>query len=176
MKSWLLFTALLYVSIAGFAQTAYKLKRYSVRFEIKNAGLKVDGSFKDLKTTISFSVTEPEKSSIQANIDVNSISTGIELRDKHLKGEEFFNTTKYPGIQIKSKKIVALTDGSFIGTFELTIKNVTKTIQIPFTFLKAGIESTFAGDFELNRRDYKVGGSSIMMSDTVRIKIKVIVE
>jgi polyisoprenoid-binding protein YceI len=176
MKSFLVIAALLGMTISSFAQTTYKLKRYSVGFEIKNAGLKVNGSFKDLKTTIIFSPSELEKSVIQANIDVNSINTGIDLRDKHLKGEEFFNTPKYPGIQIKSKKIVALSDGSFVATFDLTIKNITKTIEIPFTFSKSGSETIFSGKFELDRRDYEVGGSSIMMSDKVKVTIKVFTE
>lgn len=174
MKSLILCTAILCSAISGFAQTTYKLKRYSVVFEIKNAGLNVDGSFKDLKTTISFSAAEPEKSSIQANVDVNSISTGIALRDKHLKGEDFFNTAKFPGIQIKSKNIVALADGFFVGTFDLTIKNITKTVEIPFTFSRSDNEGTFTGNFELNRRDYEVGGSSMMMNDKVKVKILLI--
>lgn len=176
MKSLLLSTSLLCITIFSFAQTPYKLKRYSVGFEIKNAGLKVTGSFKDLKTNISFSALEPNKSYIFATIDANSINTGISLRDKHLKGEEFFNSTKYPGIQIKSKKVVALEDGSFMGTFDLTIKNINKSVEIPFTFSKSGTENIFSGNFELDRRDYGVGSSSMMMSDKVKIKILLITE
>lgn len=169
--SILFLSLVFFLNTTAFCQKTFVLKRYSIGFEIKNAGLKVKGSFKDLKTSIKFSSTEPNKSDISANIDVSSINTGIDLRDKHLKGDEYFNTAKYPSIQIKSKKIVALADGSYLGTFDLTIKNITKTVEIPFTFSSTATGAIFSGNFELDRRDYEVGGSSLVMGDVVKIKI-----
>uniref|UniRef100_UPI004047B2B7 YceI family protein n=1 Tax=Roseivirga sp. TaxID=1964215 RepID=UPI004047B2B7 len=51
---------------------------------------------------------------------------------------------------------------------KLTIKGTTKNLKIP---LKV-IDNSFEVEFELNRRDYDVGGNSFILSDEVNIKLK----
>lgn len=163
---------LLAVSLSAMAQTPWKPITASVTFKIKNAGLMVDGSFGGLVAAIKFDDANYEKGYIAASIDASTINTGIDLRNKHLRNkEQYFDVAKYPKISIQSTAISKDKDGTYKGTFKLTIKDVTKTIVIPFTYVESGNNATFKAAFTIDRRDYNVGGSSWTMADNVAIAI-----
>lgn len=143
----------------------------SVVFYIKNAGIMVDGSFSGLKANVKFNPDDLSNSSISASVAVKTIKTGIDLRDKHLKGKDYFQEDKYPRISMESVSFSKGSGSNYIGKFKLTIKDVTKTISVPFTFNESNGQGTFKGEFELNRRDYTVGSSSWTLSDNAKVKI-----
>ena len=88
---------------------------------------------------------------------VNTISTGIGLRNKHLQDEDYFDEKKFPVITIKSKSVTKSANGQYILTAALTIKGTTKIITIPFTAVFTDGGYDFAGHFEINRMDYHIG-------------------
>jgi polyisoprenoid-binding protein YceI len=55
----------------------------------------------------------------------------------------------------------------FIGYFKLTIKGITKDITVPFTFEN----NVFKGSFTIDRRQFKVGGNSFILSDNVKVDL-----
>jgi polyisoprenoid-binding protein YceI len=142
----------------------------SVVFYIKNAGITVDGSLAGLKASVKFDPKSLDNSKIYASVDVNTIKTGIEQRDKHLKEATYFNAAKYPEITMESSSFSK--DGSqYIGNFDVTIKGKVKTIRVPFTFTENNGKGTFNGRFNLNRLDFGVGKSSFILDDDVLVKI-----
>lgn len=74
--------------IYGFTQAIHSSKS-SVQFSIKNAGLTVDGTFDEIHGTIQFDEQQLASSSFKVKIPVKSLNTGIEMRDKHLKKDDF---------------------------------------------------------------------------------------
>lgn len=165
---FILFASMLFST----AQTHWKVSSSFITLKIKNAGLNVDGSIGGLNANIQFDSNNYTKSSIEASIDINTINTGIDLRDKHLKiKEEYFNASKYPKISIKSTVFYKEKDGTYKGIFKLTMKGITKEVAIPFSYTESANTATFKASFTLNRRDYNVGGSSWTMSDNVAISI-----
>ena len=146
-----------------------------VKFSIKNFGISTAGSFKGLKGTINFSAAKPETSSFNVSIDANTINTGVDMRDEHLRKESYFSTTKYPVISIVSTKVQAVTgqDGSFIIFARLTMKGKTKDISIPFKAVTEKDSMLFTGNFSINRKDFNVGGGTAVMGSNVDISLKV---
>jgi len=151
------------------AQSTWKVKESKVTFHIRNAGFKVDGFFKGFSADISFSKNKLESSSIKASIEANTINTDNSWRDNHLRKEEYFYVSKYPTINMKSVSFSKVSDTNFKGTFDLTLRGVTKRITFPFTFSN----NTFKGSFTINRLDYKVGGKSVTMSNNATITLEV---
>src|ERR1700742_451680 len=93
-----------------------------VAFSIKGPLGTVHGNFTGLKATVQFDANNPAAGSISASIDANTVSTGIGLRNHHLKSEEqYLNTAKYPEISFHSKKIEKTGNG-FTAVGELTLK------------------------------------------------------
>jgi len=116
---------------------------------------------------------------ISFTIDVNSISTGNEMRDKHLKSDDFFNVEKYPNITFKGISLKKVDGKKYILTGELTIRDVTKTVEFAVIYngktddkwgnTRAGFK--VAG--KINRQNYnlkwndKTGAGDAVVSDEV---------
>jgi polyisoprenoid-binding protein YceI len=174
MKKILLFL-ILFVFNQSYAQK-WIATTGSVKFTTKMLGIGVNGSFKGLKATIDFNPENPVNASIVASVDAATVFTDNKLRDTHLKEKpEFFEVAKYPTLTMKSTSITK-NGNSYMGTFNFTIKNITKAIKIPFTFTKTGEKGVFASNFEVDRNDWGLGGNTMGMSDKVKISLTVNVQ
>jgi polyisoprenoid-binding protein YceI len=174
MKKIFLASILCFVaSLVSFSQD-WKPTTAAVTFKIKHAlGSTANGSFKGFIGAIKFNTNELTNSSISGSVDTKTLSTGLGIRDKELKTKEYFDVENYPKISIKSTKIEKGNKAnSFVGTFVVTIKKVTKTIQIPFTFLeKEEGQAIFSASFPINRTEFGVGESSKLLADIAQINV-----
>jgi len=164
---------LLFISIVSLnAQELLQNKAdTAIDFKIKNLGIYVNGTFTDATITSNFNIDSLESSYINATIKVNSISTKNVKRDKHLLKDDFFDVDKYPEIKFVSTKIEKISENNYKLTAKLTIKSVTKNIVVPIEVNENSKSVTIKSAFNLNRRDYNVGGSSWVLSNTVKIQI-----
>ncbi len=158
----------------GFAQnTEWLVSSSKITFKIKNAGFTVDGDISGLKAKINFDATKSYSNSIEATAEAKTINTGNSSRDGHLKKDDYFGVDKFSIISIAGATFAKQTDGSFKGYFKLTIKNVTKDVVIPFTFIEKEGKANFKGVFTINRLDFGVGESSMILSNTVTVTMDV---
>ena len=73
------------------------------------------------------------------SIDAGSIRTGVDIRDDHLRGEGWFESSKYQRIHLASTKIALGEKGDeLVISGQLTLKNHSKNISFPFTVTPAG--------------------------------------
>ena len=146
-----------------------------IGFKIRNFGVNVSGSFKELQGKIIFNPDSLSACHFDVTIEVKSINTGIDQRDNHLRSEDYFEAEKYPSIHFVSTRVTTSTSKEYLFVFgKLTIKDVSKEISFPFKATPKENDFLFEGEFTLNRRDYNVGGGSISMSDNVRLNLKVL--
>lgn len=163
--------------LAGTGLMAQKYKpvdeKSQVKFSIKNIGISTGGDFKGLDGAIVFNPSNLGTSSFEVSIDAKTIDTDIDSRDKHLRSDDYFDVEKYPKITFKSDKITSSKKGEYTATGKLTIKGTTQEVSIPFTTKESSDGITFEGNFSINRKDYKVGGNSVTLSDNVNITLVV---
>lgn len=158
----------------AFAQiTKHTVSKSSVTFQIKNLGINVGGSFSGLKADIDFDPEHPESGSIEASVQANTVNTDSETRDSHLKSDAFFDAEKYPEIKMKSVSFKHNSGYNYTGIFNLTIKDKTNQVQVPFTYTENSNDGEFKGTLKIKRTDYGVGGKSMVMSNDVTILIYV---
>lgn len=143
-----------------------------VTFKIKNFGVNVDGDFSDVNITSNLNKANLSESYLNASIVVKSISTGNRKRDKHILEEDYFDEPNHKAITLQSTKIEKNNDGSLQLYADLTIKGITKKIEIPLTVNEAENRIKITAKFELNRKDFKVGGSSFILSKKVKIQVE----
>jgi len=156
------------------AQLRADSSRSSVIFKVKNFGINVEGVFKGLEGTISFEPTHPERTSFKASVHVNSINTGNDLRDSHLRKESYFDSEHYPRMFFESTRIAATNKkDNWILTGKLIIKEHTREISFPFVAEETAYGYIFKANFSINRREFGVGGASII-SDNVDITLNVV--
>jgi polyisoprenoid-binding protein YceI len=172
LKIILMFTLSL-VAESSFSQQSLQILSSSITFQIKNAGLTLDRSFTGIEGSIFFSPDALTTSKITASVDTKSIETGIGSRNSHLNKKEYLDTENYPTIHIVSEEFSKVEENKFKGKFLLTIKKTTKKIEIPFVYDVVNGMPGFEGDFVVNRLDYGIGGESWILSDKLRVFIKV---
>lgn len=143
----------------------------SVTFKIKNAGITVDGSFKGFQGTVNFNPNDLNGSKFDVSVAAKTVNTDNNSRDNHLRKDEYFGVEKHPKISMKSTSISKVSDGKYKATFDLTIKGKTKSVSFPFSYKKTNTGYKLGGSFEIDRRDFGVGGSSWILSDDVKVFI-----
>ena len=146
-----------------------------INFTINNFGLSTKGSLKGLAGTIFWNNKSINTCVFTISVNAATVNTNITSRDNHLKKAEYFNVAKFPTIYINSTKIISLNNSnSFEMEANLTLKGVTKKIRFPFTAIAQTNGVLFNGKLEIDRKDYGVGGSSLSLSNTVKINMNVI--
>ncbi len=163
---------LLYINTVS-AQIKHSITKSLVTFQIKNLGVYTNGSFSGVKGDIDFDPAHLDASSIEASVDVITINTGNDSRDDHLKSDSYFDAAKYPKMTIRSVSFKHKSGNNFTGVFSLTIKDKTNQVELPFIYVDNGSTATFKGSLKIDRTDYGVGGSSLIMSADVNISINV---
>lgn len=174
-KSILLFITILTIK-CSVAQTALIPvdEGSKVHFVIKNFGINTGGDFKGLKGSIKFDPVNFAASAFDVSVDAATIDTDNSSRDDHLRKSDYFDAATYKTINFKSTKVVKSTvAGRFYVYGNLTIKGVTKPVEFGFGATPKDGGYVFDGEFEINRRHFGVGGSSISMSDKLTVSLSV---
>ena len=120
----------------------------------------VEGNFKNYTGTITSSKPDFTDAVIDFSVDVASINTDNEMRDKHLKSDDFFNAEKFPKITFSTSSIKKIDGNNYSLEGNLQIRDVTKkvkfdviykgTVKDPYGNTKAGFKATTT----INRLDY----------------------
>ncbi len=90
----------------------------------------VEGMFKDFDVKISNANEDLSNAEIEFTANVGSIDTHNEMRDAHMKKDDFFNLEKYPTISFKSKSFKKTEGKNYKLTGDLTFMGVTKNIEL----------------------------------------------
>ena len=143
----------------------------ALKFTIGNFGIDVNGTFSGFTGKINFDAQNPSTANFDVTIDAATVNTDNSLRDKHLKGDGYFDVANYPRIRLVST-IINGKGGNYKFTGKLTIKGKTKDIAFPFTTLPYADGLIFRGSFKINRKDFDVGGTSTV-SNELEVKFKV---
>ena len=127
----------------------------------------VEGHFKSFTGTIESTKPDFTDSKIDFTVDVASINTDNDMRDKHLKSDDFFNAEKFPKMTFKSVSFKKINDKKYELSGDLTIRDVTKRVKFDVTYggtVKDGYGNTKAGfkaTATINRYDYHLKWNSV---------------
>ena len=177
----------LLTSFSALAQTstwnidpAHSTAQFTVRhLAISN----VTGNFTKVTGSVVLNEKDITQSQVSASIDVSSVDTRVEARDKDLKSPHFFDVEKYPMIEFKSKRIVSA-GGKLQVIGDLTIHGTTRDVTLdvdgptpelsdPWGNSRRGISATTT----INRKDFNLVYNNLLktgeavVGDNVKIQI-----
>lgn len=163
IKYFVLFLIIAYSSV--YSQTKWTADPYhsNIGFSISHLTIsEVSGSFNKYTINVITDDGDFTKSQITFTGDVNSINTGIEKRDDHLKSEDFFDVENYPNMTFVSKSLGKVHGNKYKLVGDFTIKDMTKEVELdveyngmvkdPQGFTRAGFKVTG----EINRFDFGI--------------------
>jgi polyisoprenoid-binding protein YceI len=103
----------------------------SAQFKIRHMMISnVRGSFAKISGTVTTEPSNPEHSTVNAEIDIASVSTNDEKRDAHLRSEDFFHVEKHPVMTFRSTNVEHKGGHEFQVRGDLTIRGVTKPVTL----------------------------------------------
>ncbi len=130
------------------------------------------GSFGAFTADVAFDPDTIANSSVRIVIQPASISTGVDRRDTHLKSCSFFCVDSFPQVVYQSQKVTRVGPDRYNVGGTLTIRGITRPMTIPTRMISnEGGAARFTGEFEMDRRDFGLGYSSVMnpIKDTVQV-------
>lgn len=169
-------------SSALFAQTTWKSDplHSKLTFSVTHLGISdVDGLFKTFEVKISSDKEDFSDAVFELNADLASIDTEVEMRDNHLRSEDFFDVANNPKMSFKSSSIKKAGKNRYKLAGDLTLHGVTKPITVNLWYrgsvvnqaskaLTAGFQVTGT----IKRSDFGIGPKfpPPMIGDEVKIK------
>jgi polyisoprenoid-binding protein YceI len=142
---------------------------------------KVRGQLGAFTGTAHIDEANPADSKVDLSIDVTSIETGSPDRDGHLKSGDFFDVETYPTITFVSTDVKR--DGSdWTITGDLTIKDVTNSVTIPFEQTGSArdpfgnVRVGFEGETTINRKDWGLTWNAALETGGVLVSEKIKLE
>ncbi len=146
----------------------------------------VRGGFKNVTGSINFDPNNIADASVEATINVSEMtSTGVTDRDNHLKSPDFLDAENFPTITFKSKSVKPTGDNTAIITGDLTIRDVTREVELDTEFLgqvTSPYGQTVAGfeaSTKINREDFgltwnmAIEGGGVMVGKEIKISLDV---
>jgi polyisoprenoid-binding protein YceI len=148
-------------------------------------GTKVRGRFTKFDAT--FTVADPpENSTLEAEVNASSIETGVDMRDDHLRNNDFLDVPNNPTITLKSTGLTRVTDAEWKLAADLTVRGVTKPVVFDLEYHGTGPGMqpdsevvAFSASTEIDRRDFGVSfngvleGGNIVVGNKVKIELEV---
>jgi polyisoprenoid-binding protein YceI len=145
----------------------------------------VKGRFGVVSGALQFDGTDPTTGSVEASIDVASITTEQEQRDNHLRSSDFFHVEQHPTLTFRSRSVEHVSDDLYRVHGDLTIRGVTRPVTLDATYEGQiadpwGNQRTgFSAETTINRKDYglnwnqalETGG--VVVGDKVKVSLHI---
>ena len=135
----------------------------SVKFEVGHLGVSlIAGQFMDFEGYMLSDKADFTDAKIDFTIQTKSVNTNVEMRDKDLRSENFFDAAKYPEMTLKSVSFNKEKSGRYILAGDLTIKDVTKPVKFHVTSHSTitdpwgNTRTGFRAELLINRFDYHI--------------------
>ncbi len=154
-------------------------------FQVRHLITRVRGRFSEFEGTIAFDQANPDRSNVTFTIQAGSIDTNQKVRDTHLRSADFFDTETFKTITFVSTGITKRSEDQFDVTGQFTIRDVTREITLPVTFIGRAKDPwgneriAFEAEYSLNRKDYGLNWNTtletggFLVGDEVKINLSV---
>ncbi|WP_438945125.1 YceI family protein [Sediminibacterium sp.] len=157
-----------------------------ITFKVKHLMItNVTGSFQQFDATMEATAEDFSDAKISFEADINSISTGNEQRDTHLKSDDFFSAEQFPKLSFTSTSFTHKGGSDYVLNGDLTIKGNTKPVSLNVEF--GGRMTDFYGQdkagFEIsgkiNRSEFGLTWSAVteaggvVVSDEIKLNLAV---
>jgi polyisoprenoid-binding protein YceI len=150
---------------AGVSQSAkwtFDKAHTNIHFSVAHLVVSdVVGTFKAFDGSMESSKPDFSDAVINFTVDVSSINTDNEMRDNHLKSDDFFSAAKFPQMKFVSTSFQPLGNNKYKLDGNLTIRDVTKPVSFDVSYggqvnAMGGLHAGFKAKTTINRFDYNL--------------------
>jgi len=145
----------------------------AIHFSVK-ASAPVDGTFDKWEATLTFTSPDVTTGVLDIKIQAASVNTGSAIKNRKLKGKDFFNAKRDPLITFRSAKVIQTGPYSFEVDGDFTLRGVTKDETLTLTITGKGTGSgRIIGTMAFSRKDYGMtkGIPFVKIADRVEVSV-----
>jgi len=142
----------------------------------------VRGSFTQFEGLAHLDTGDPKASWVALQIDAASIDTGQPDRDAHLVSADFLDVETHPHLSFASTGVEQVDDDVYEVTGDLTIKDVTQSVTVPFTLTGSAqdpfgnVRVGFEGALVIRRSEWNVTWNAALETGGVLVSDKIQIE
>jgi polyisoprenoid-binding protein YceI len=136
-------------------------------FSSSVGGKPFTGVFRRWDAVIHFDPNDLAHSDVVATIDITSAFTGDNDRDTEMPDQDFFWTSHFPRAQFVAHSFQAAGPGRYVAIGELTIRGVTKPLNLPFALAISGAQAHMNARIGLNRLAFGIGQGDWQATDSI---------
>ncbi|MDZ7840581.1 MAG: YceI family protein [Gammaproteobacteria bacterium] len=129
--------------------------------------------FRSFDAAIRFDPDAPADASFDIRIDVMSVDSNSPDRDEGMRGEEWLATDRHPEARFLAEGVEKLSGNRFQATGPLTLKDVRRTIEVPFTWEQSGDEAVLTAETEVQRTGFDIGTGDWAEDDTIGFTVTI---
>ena len=145
----------------------------SIEFKYSQMGVPMEGRFRKFSAALAFDPDKPGQATVQVDVDLASIDTGMPELDTEATGKQWFNAPAFPTARFTSKSVKALGNGRYSVAGTLAIKGQSQEIVVPAGFTAQGNSGVLTGSFTIRRGDFSIGEGPWAAFDIVANDVQV---
>jgi polyisoprenoid-binding protein YceI len=129
----------------------------SVTFIAEQAGAPIEGRFQTFSGRLCIDEAAPTNNSVMLRIDTASVDMGLPEFDDAMRGSDFLDAARWPAATFRGTQLKALGGKKYAVSGQLTIRDKTHAITVPFELSTSGSHATLIGESVITRLDYDLG-------------------
>ncbi|CAI8761670.1 Polyisoprenoid-binding protein [Pseudomonas sp. IT-347P] len=166
------------VSAAQAAEyTRVNTSASQISFTYNQMGSRMYGTFGKFEATLDFDADDIDNARTTLHIDLNSIDAGSEDANTELVKPAWFDTERFPVAVFVSKRFTQIAEHRYRVDGELTLKGITRKVQVPVELKPDSDIGIFDGELVLKRDEFGLGAgewADTVVSRDIEIKFKVV--
>jgi polyisoprenoid-binding protein YceI len=116
-----------------------------------------EGRFESFDAAIEFAADALSSSAFDVTVDIASVNTDYDDRDETLRGPEFFDAERWPQGRFEASRFESLGGDAYEAVGELTLRDQTRPLTVPFTFTPRGTAAELTGEVVISRLEFGIG-------------------
>ena len=144
-------------------------------FKSSFAGAPFDGEFRRWDAQIAFDPAALDASNAVVSVDTGSATAGDDSRDDAMPGADWFDIAHFPKATFTTRSIKSLGGDRYQASGDLTIRGVSKPVDLPFTLAITGDQAKMDGQVTIDRTTFGVGQGEYTSGDQVPLNVTIVV-
>lgn len=129
--------------------------------------------FRSFDARIRFDPDALDDAAFDIRMDVTSVDSNSPDRDEGMKQKEWFAAGEHPEARFRAERFERIAEGRYRAIGELSLKDVSRTIEVPFTWEQSGSEALLTVESEVNRGDFNIGTGEWEEDDTIGFTVTI---
>lgn len=129
--------------------------------------------FRAFDAKIRFDPDAPADASFDIRIDVTSVDSNSPDRDEGMKREEWLAAGRHPEARFLAERVERLSGNRFLATGPLSLKDTSRTIEVPFTWEQSGKEAILTAETEVQRTGFDIGTGDWAEDDIIGFTVTI---